>query len=441
MLAMHMTIDHKYKIISEIGRGGMNNVYCAVVEKTGKLWAVKEARLDDDADGVKRLCMMREIEVLKIFNYENVPQNVRSKIPQIADVIDDENQLIVIMDYINGISLDKLMEQKGALPEEDVIDWMRQLCEVLAYLHTHHIIYCDIKPSNIMLREDGNIAIVDFGAAKKYDSTTDPRVMGTDGFAAPEQYSKAGIVDPRTDVFCMGMTMYSLLTGIDPRQKKVTDTSVRKINRNCSPAVDRIIRKCTNPDIMQRYQSCQELAEDLQNYKNLPEPKPVSKILPPVILLAAVAVGAGIAAFKIHDQASYPEETVPVAETLSSGEHEYQVFHISMTWDEAKAYCELLGGHLATITSPEEQQQIEDLISQLDEKKYFSSTVKDHMIMIGGYKDQEQWYWVTGETWEYSNWAAGQPDSHSEITALTFSPDWVAVNPAHTYTNFICEWD
>ena len=155
MLEIGSLVDGKYKILSEIGHGGMSVVYMAINEKANKTWAVKEVRKDGKMDfNTVRQGLRAEIETLKKLKHPNLPS--------IVDVIEDEDSFIIVMDYIEGRSLDKIIEENGAQPEAYVVEWAKQLCDVFGYLHsrTPAIIYRDMKPANVMLKPDGNIMIL-----------------------------------------------------------------------------------------------------------------------------------------------------------------------------------------------------------------------------------------------------------------------------------------
>lgn len=267
MLKIGSLVDGKYKILSEIGHGGMSIVYMAINEKANKTWAVKEVRKDGKMDfNTVRQGLMAEIETLKKLKHSNLPS--------IVDVIEDEDSFIIVMDYIEGRSLDKIIEENGAQPEEDVVEWAKQLCDVFGYLHsrTPAIIYRDMKPANIMLKPDGNIMVIDFGTAKNYElDLGETTGIGTIGYAAPEQYIGSGLgrTDARTDIYCLGITMYHLLTNIDPCKNLINDKSIRVVNPTLSHGLDAIIQKCTQYQPSDRYQSCAELMYDLENYKIL----------------------------------------------------------------------------------------------------------------------------------------------------------------------------
>ncbi len=265
MLQIGSLVDGRYKILSEIGHGGMSVVYMAINEKANKTWAVKEVRKDGTMDfNTVRAGLMAEIETLKKLNHPNLPS--------IVDIIEDEDSFIIVMDYIEGRSLDIILEETGAQSEANVVEWAMQLCDVFGYLHsrTPPIIYRDMKPANVMLKPDGNIKVIDFGTAKTFDvATGETTGIGTRGYAAPEQYGGLGRTDARTDIYCLGLSMYHMLTNVNPCVTLVTDKSIRAVNPTLSRGLDAIILKCTQDNPDDRYQTCAELMYDLEHYQNL----------------------------------------------------------------------------------------------------------------------------------------------------------------------------
>lgn len=267
MLEVGTLLDGKYRILDEVGHGGMSVVYMARNEKANKTWAVKVVRKDGKMDfNTVRAGLVAEIETLKRLNHPNLPS--------IVDVIEDDESFIIVMDFIEGNSLDKILEENGAQPEEFVVEWAMQLCDVFGYLHsrTPPIIYRDMKPANIMLKPDGNVTVIDFGTAKAYDIDLGQTTgIGTIGYAAPEQYRGSGYgrTDARTDIYCLGMTLYHLLTGVDPCKNIIADKSIRAVNPGLSVGLDMIIQKCIQEHPDARYQSCAELMYDLEHYRDL----------------------------------------------------------------------------------------------------------------------------------------------------------------------------
>lgn len=260
MTEIGTVIDGKYEILKEIGRGGMSVVYLAMDKHLNKQWAVKEIRKKGSGknDEVVVNSLLAEANMMKKLDHPSLPR--------IVDIIDNGVTIYVVMDYIEGESLDKILNEYGAQPEELVIGWAKQLCDALSYLHSQKpsIIYRDMKPANVMLKPEGNIKIIDFGIAREYkeQNLADTTVLGTKGYAPPEQYS--GQTDPRSDIFALGMTMHHLLTGVDPRNGEAY-APVRQWNPELSEGIEIIIDKCVEPAAENRYQSCADLLYDLEH--------------------------------------------------------------------------------------------------------------------------------------------------------------------------------
>lgn len=260
MTEIGTVIDGKYEVLREIGRGGMSVVYLAMDTRLNKQWAVKEIRKKGNGknDEVVVNSLLAEANLMKRLDHPSLPR--------IVDIIDNGLTIYVVMDYIEGESLDKILNEYGAQSEEMVIGWAKQLCDALGYLHSQKppIIYRDMKPANVMLKPEGNIKIIDFGIAREYkeQNLADTTVLGTKGYAPPEQYS--GQTDARSDIFALGMTMHHLLTGIDPRSGEAY-APVRQWNPELSEGIEIIIDRCVEPAAENRYQSCSDLLYDLEH--------------------------------------------------------------------------------------------------------------------------------------------------------------------------------
>lgn len=264
MLEIGSVIDGKYKILNKIGQGGMSTVYLAMNERANKPWAVKEVRKDGAADfEVIKQSQIMETNLLKKLDHPNLPS--------IVDVIDQKDCFLIVMDYIEGKPLSDALKEQKSLPCEDVIEWAKQLCDVLEYLHTRKppIIYRDMKPSNVMLQPNGTVKLIDFGIAREFKEkkVQDTTCLGTRGYAAPEQFGGQGQTDARTDIYCLGATIYHLVTGHNPSEPPYEMYPIRHWNPVFSSGLEKIILKCTqrNPD--DRYQSCAELLYALEHYE------------------------------------------------------------------------------------------------------------------------------------------------------------------------------
>lgn len=302
MLEIGSVIDGKYKILNVVGKGGMSVVYLAMNERANKQWAIKEVRKDGmQSFEVVKQNLVAETDLLKKLNHPHLPS--------IIDVIDCDDTFLIVMDYIEGNPLSKALETSGAQNQDDVIEWAKQLCDVLGYLHSRKppIIYRDMKPSNVMLKPDGNVMLIDFGTARefKYSSVADTTCLGTQGYAAPEQFGGHGQTDARTDIYCLGATMYHLVTGHNPATPPYEMYPIRQWNPMLSSGLEEIILKCTQRNPEDRYQSCAELLYALDHYKDLDiENKKVqsfkwktflaSFIMTIVILVGTIGFSAGL---------------------------------------------------------------------------------------------------------------------------------------------------
>lgn len=263
MLEIGSLVDGKYKILSKVGQGGMSVVYLAINEKANAQWAVKEVRKDGIKDfEVVKQGLVAETDILKKLSHPSLPR--------IIDVIDSDDSFIIIMDYIQGNSLNKALDEFGAQPQENVIEWAKQLTDVLGYLHsrTPPIIYRDMKPANVMLKPDGNVTLIDFGTAREFKekNLADTTCLGTVGYAAPEQFGGMGQTDARTDIYCLGATLYHLVTGMNPCEPPYEIKPIREINPSLSSGLEKIILKCTQRNPNDRYQSAAELMYALEHY-------------------------------------------------------------------------------------------------------------------------------------------------------------------------------
>lgn len=334
MAEIGSVIDGKYEILTEIGHGGMSVVYLAMDTHLNKQWAVKEIRKKGSGknDEIVVNSLLAEANMMKRLDHP--------ALPRIVDIIDNGVTIYVVMDYIEGESLDKVLAEYGAQPEKLVIGWAKQLCDALTYLHSQKppIIYRDMKPANIMLKPEGNIKIIDFGIAREYkeQSLADTTVLGTKGYAPPEQYS--GQTDARSDIFALGMTMHHLLTGIDPRSKDAY-APVRMWNPELSEGIEMIIDKCVQPAAENRYQSCEDLLYDL----NHPElitgdyKKRQKRKLTAFIVMAVLSVGLGTtgmvcnaAATRVnnnnYDTLVSPSEATSLEDKISSYKQAIEIY-------------------------------------------------------------------------------------------------------------------
>ncbi len=273
MTRVGTVLGGKYEILKKIGQGGMSIVYLAMDTRLNKQWAVKEIKKGKNQDIKTLLKSLRmEANVLKMVDHP--------VLPRIVDILDYNGTVFVVMDYIEGRPLSEVLKTAGAQSQEKVISWGKELSSALDYLHSMNppIIYRDMKPSNIMLKPDGRVKLIDFGTAKEFDveSLADTTALGTRGYAAPEQFGDSkgrGIhkTDARTDIYSLGATLYHIVTGKNPSEPPYVMKPIRTWNSALSGGLEKIISKCTMSSPEERYQSCKELLYDLEHYEELDE--------------------------------------------------------------------------------------------------------------------------------------------------------------------------
>lgn len=376
MLKIGSIIDGKYKILNKVGQGGMSVVYLAMNEKANKQWAIKEVR----KDGVKDFELIKqglivETDMLKKLSHPSLPS--------IVDVIEDDNTFLIVMDYIQGNPLSKTLEEYGAQSQENVVEWAKQLCDVLGYLHSRKppIIYRDMKPANVMLKPDGSITLIDFGTAREYKSKNiaDTTCLGTIGYAAPEQFGGMGQTDARTDIYCLGATLYHLVTGMNPCEPPYEIKPIRQINPALSNGLEKIIMKCTQHDPDARYQSCAELMYDLEHFDEMDNTYRRKMKFRLGIFITSVILTIGFGCVAIWGNAS--------AENIKSKNYSYILsnakslddYYNAILTDPSKtdAYIELVNYLRTDTLTKEEADGLNQLQAGLDRKNSngYSETV------------------------------------------------------------------
>lgn len=247
----------RYRIISLLGQGGMGTVYLAQdLKLLGKQWAIKETVIENQ--DYQRF--IDEAEILVRLNH--------SYLPTVIDYIrpDEYGTSYLVMDYIKGHTLQQIFERKNKRMEsQTVIKYALQICELFDYLHhgqSTPIIYRDLKPSNIMIDENDNIRLIDFGVARNFKEgkQTDTVQLGTIGFAAPEQFEQQQ-TDNRTDLYTLGAVMYYLLSR--GKYYYVTQKRLDEIEEGLSQELTQIINKLLRSSPYDRYQKANDVKRDL----------------------------------------------------------------------------------------------------------------------------------------------------------------------------------
>jgi serine/threonine-protein kinase len=258
-------LNGRYEIEKCIHSRGMANVYIVKDLNLGKRWCLKEIiKTDAGKSEIEYVSLLQEAKVLRSVSHTGIPR--------ITDTDEDGDSLMIVEDYVEGMTLSKCIQTKGAIRQDIAVQWMKQLCQIIMYLHgiDTPILYRDMKPDNVIIQPDGNIKLLDYGTCVIiYEKGQLPHgyAMGTAGYAAPEQTKKSLPCDLRSDIYGLGMTYYSMLTGLNmagvPRDK-VRDVGL--MNPGVSKGLAAVVNKCIAVNPEDRYQDCNELLYALQNY-------------------------------------------------------------------------------------------------------------------------------------------------------------------------------
>jgi serine/threonine protein kinase len=295
LLSEGTILHERYRVVKVLGKGGMGAVYLVEDEKLyGKQWAVKELleRFVDSQDRAESVAQFQhEAKILVGLRHPNLPQ--------IIDAFEEEGRHYLVMEFVEGQTLEEILENapEDGLPEDQVLEWAKQVCDVLEYLHAHDppVIFRDLKPGNIMVTPQRQIKLIDFGVARLFDPSkgTDTLKMGTVGYAPPEQYAGQGQTTPRSDVYALGATLYELLTGDSPEAHPFVFPQARQVNRKVSTQTSLTIDKAVQLDPGDRYASARAMRASLAGKRARRFPLAALLIGVPLglILLGGLAVG------------------------------------------------------------------------------------------------------------------------------------------------------
>ncbi|MBX3047891.1 MAG: PQQ-binding-like beta-propeller repeat protein [Anaerolineales bacterium] len=257
----------RYEIQEIVGMGGMGSVYRARDKnfKAIRLVAIKEM-ISQVTDSVVRK------NIFQIFEREaNILATLRHPtIPRIYDYFSVDERAYLVLEFIHGKNLEQLLsDAKGFFPEQQILGWAVELCDVLEYLHAHKpepVIFRDIKPSNIMCTLQNHIALVDFGIAKVFEGNQKNTMVGTQGYSPPDQYR--GEATPQVDIYALGATLHHLLTLRDPQLEAPFSFAERPITE-VNPAVSRefaaVVERALEYKPEDRYANAAEMKEALVN--------------------------------------------------------------------------------------------------------------------------------------------------------------------------------
>ena len=268
MVTKGQLINGRYEVIRSIGEGGMANVYLGYDKILDRNVAIKVLRGDlaNDEKFVRRF--QREALSASSLSHPNIVA--------MYDVGEDDGLYYIVMEYVEGKTLKQLLKKRGSLTLSEAIDIMLQLTDGMAHAHDSYIVHRDLKPQNIMIEDDGQIKITDFGIAMALNSTQLTQtnsVMGSVHYLPPEQAAGKGATI-KSDIYSMGIIFYELLTGELPfkgdsaveialKQMKEPLPDVHKLNNDIPQSIENIILKATAKNPKNRYDDAKSMHDDL----------------------------------------------------------------------------------------------------------------------------------------------------------------------------------
>jgi len=267
----------RYELLEELGRGAMGVVWKGHDPMIGRTVAVKTMKLAEEVGGQPRP------ELVTRFHNETRAAGLLThpNIVVIYDAGEEGGTFYITMEFIEGRSLQALLDQKQIFPIPRIMKIMEQACGGLGYAHQHNVIHRDVKPANIMLTPDDTVKITDFGMAKilQLGTTQTGQIVGTPSYMSPEQI-KGKPVDGRSDIFSLGVMLYELVTGEKPFPGSEVTTVIYKIvhedpiaplelDSSVHPGLNHVITKALEKDPDRRYQTCYELLDDLRRFRDL----------------------------------------------------------------------------------------------------------------------------------------------------------------------------
>lgn len=329
-------VGGKYRICRLIGRGGASCVYLAEDVRLGARWAVKEVFPERMADAKSLAGVIAEARLMKSLSHP--------ALPRIVDLIYGEVSILIVMDFIDGTPLDRVLAAEGLPNAATAMEWTIQIAEILDYLHSLDppVIYRDLKPANLILESGGRIRLIDFNAARRYrpGKARDTEPLGTRGYAPPEQYGKAQ-TDARSDLYALGVTIKEFC-GSDR-----------------SGVLWQAARRCTEKNPADRFGSAAELISFLKSKKvrSVSEEKIGSaRLVLLTLILSAIFLIGGIffrALSTFTVEAAYRQALIG-DQTASPQEREERLY------DAIRTEPEKADAYLALIAFYEKQRKIDE---------------------------------------------------------------------------------
>ena len=383
-------VANRYDILSLIGQGGMADVYKANDTILNRIVAIKILREKLSNDAMTLVRFQREASAASRLSHPNVVD--------IYDVGESEDMHYIVMEYIRGRTLKQMIAQRGSLSVSESIHIMMQLTSAISHAHSHHIIHRDIKPQNVLVKDDGTVKITDFGIAIANDAvqlTLNNAVMGSAHYLAPET-AQGKDASEQVDIYSLGIVFYELLTGSVPFSGKTpTEIAVkhlrqpipyvRDFNQQIPQSVENIILKATAKNPEQRYKSADLMLEDLRHCMDWNK-KNEERLIFETPNITKVDVSDG------HVQVEYSNQPI------QQSKKKFSAKSIGILFLSVFVVCALvfliaiatgfvhLNGFMGYETFPQvEKMDINDAKASLEENKFSHITIKK--VLSDSYKE------------------------------------------------------
>jgi serine/threonine protein kinase len=273
MIQANTIIGGRYRVMKPLGGGGMKLVYLAedlrLAARPCALAEMVDSFTSPDMQKQAVAAFQREADMLAQLSNEHIPR--------VFDRFSAENHHYLVMEFIDGITLEqKLKDAGGKLPEDDVVELALQVLDTLEYLHNLEppVIYRDLKPSNLMLTASGQVKLIDFGIARLFQPLSNATMIGTQGYAPPEQYR--GKAESRSDLYALGATMHHALSGRDPAlEPPFSFPPLRSLCPDVTPALADLIDQTLKYDVILRVADAAEFKSRLMAIKSGVAPQPI----------------------------------------------------------------------------------------------------------------------------------------------------------------------
>ncbi|MFA5161047.1 MAG: protein kinase [Elusimicrobiales bacterium] len=255
---------NQFALVRKIGEGGMGEVYEGFDKTLKRKVAIKKLKTSATISDESREQLLNEARTVAVLRHPNIVE--------IYSVFEDSGSLFLVFEYVEGMTLDALLERDGRLPLDEAVKIFRPICRALDYAHENSIIHRDLKPGNIMISSSGVVKVMDFGVARQLDARRGEKTCsGTPAYMSPEQ--RAGAVSRESDIYSLGICLYETLTGhlpsdlqgFDPARNRITPPS--SVAPFLPPEADRLLESALDPDPEARISSASQFWAMLEAVK------------------------------------------------------------------------------------------------------------------------------------------------------------------------------